>query len=97
MYAVRPRDVHFHIIKADTGAEFWPRLLKDKVAEKTNVKVDWDRYVDEDDGAGGFDTSDMGDAVRGVPAVVLHAMSGTARRCCVGLLLLRRLVWLLLG
>ena len=33
-----------------------------QVAEKTNVKLDWDRYVDEDDAAGSFDTSAMGDA-----------------------------------
>ena len=64
VYSVRPRDVHFHIIKADTEAEFWPRLQKDKIAEKTHVKLDWDRYVDEDEATGGFDTSDMGDAVR---------------------------------
>ena len=29
--------------------EFWPRLLKDKALEKTNVKIDWDKYVDEDE------------------------------------------------
>lgn len=60
MYAVRPRDVHFHIMKKDKDAEYWPRLLKDKAQEKTNVKLDWSRYVDEDDEAGGFDTDAMG-------------------------------------
>lgn len=60
-YSVRPRDVHFHIMKKDRDAEFWPRLLKDKALEKTNVKLDWDRYVDEDgEDAAGFDTDAMG-------------------------------------
>ena len=37
--------------------EFWPRLLKDKALEKNQVKIDWDRYVDEDEEEEGFDTS----------------------------------------
>jgi len=36
---------------------FWPRLLKDKALEKNQVKIDWDRYVDEDEEVEGFDTS----------------------------------------
>ena len=36
---------------------FWPRLLKDKAMEKNQVKIDWDRYVDEDEEVEGFDTS----------------------------------------
>jgi len=35
---------------------FWPRLLKDKALEKNQVKIDWDRYVDEDEEVEGFDT-----------------------------------------
>ena len=31
--------------KKEKDEEFWPRLLLDKVKEKTNVKIDWDRYV----------------------------------------------------
>lgn len=31
VYAVRPRDVLFHIMKKERGEEYWPRLLKDKV------------------------------------------------------------------
>jgi len=31
--------------------------LKDKALEKNQVKIDWDRYVDEDEEDGGFDTS----------------------------------------
>lgn len=53
-----------HVMKAksdegDDDEEFWPRLLKDKALEKNQVKIDWDRYVDEDeeDEAGGFDMS----------------------------------------
>ena len=38
--------------KKEVEEEFWPRLLLDKVQEKTNVKVDWDRYVDEDEAEG---------------------------------------------
>lgn len=51
-----------HIVKAeDEDSEFWPRLLKDKLLEKNQVKIDWDRYVDEDDEEeeGGFDMSNM--------------------------------------
>ena len=44
---------------AGDDEEFWPRLLEDKLLEKNQVKIDWDRYVDEDeeDEVGGFDTS----------------------------------------
>jgi hypothetical protein len=60
-FAVKPRNVHFHIVKADKDADFWPRLLKDKNLEKTNVRINWDLYVDEDDdGAGNFDLGGMG-------------------------------------
>merc|ERR1712125_72065 len=45
--------------KEDDETEFWPRLLKDKLLEKNQVKIDWDRYVDEDeeDGNNEFDQS----------------------------------------
>ena len=29
------------INKKEKDEEFWPRLLLDKVKEKTNVKIDW--------------------------------------------------------
>jgi hypothetical protein len=45
--------------KKEKGGEFWPRLLADKALEKTNVKIDWDRYVDEDEGDGDFDTNNL--------------------------------------
>ena len=48
-YKVLPRSVQMHILKKDVKEddEFWPRLLKDKALEKNQVKIDWDRYVDE--------------------------------------------------
>ena len=57
-YKVLPRSVQMHILKKDKEEEeFWPRLLKDKALEKNQVKIDWDRYVDEDEEDEGFDTS----------------------------------------
>ena len=64
-YNVLPRSIQMQIMKKkpegddDEEEEFWPRLLKDKALEKNQVKIDWDRYVDEDEEeeAGGFDTS----------------------------------------
>ena len=50
-----------HLVKKDKESEFWPRLLQDKVKEKTNVKLDWDRYVDEDEAKGGFNTEELGE------------------------------------
>ena len=67
-YNVLPRSIQMHIMKKtkegeekddDEEEEFWPRLLKDKLKEKNQVKVDWDRYVDEDEEEEGFDTSAM--------------------------------------
>mmetsp|Transcript_22937 Transcript_22937/g.33266 ORF Transcript_22937/g.33266 Transcript_22937/m.33266 type:complete len:207 (-) Transcript_22937:228-848(-) len=59
VWKVLPRSVQMNIKKKDVDQEFWPRLLKDKHLEKTNVSIDWDRYEDEDDEAeaGGFDMS----------------------------------------
>ncbi|CAB9522535.1 Prostaglandin E synthase 3 (Cytosolic) [Seminavis robusta] len=58
-YNVLPRSIQMHIMKKkeDEDEEFWPRLLKDKALEKNQVKIDWDRYVDEDEEEEGFDTS----------------------------------------
>jgi len=60
-YKVLPRSVQMHVVKAEEEDEFWPRLLKDKLLEKNQVKIDWDRYVDEDDEEeeGGFDMSNL--------------------------------------
>lgn len=59
-YNVLPRSVQMHILKKEKEEdEFWPRLLKDKALEKNQVKIDWDRYVDEDEEEEGFDMSNM--------------------------------------
>merc|ERR1712070_236033 len=60
-YKVAPRSIQFYVLKEKEEDEFWPRLLKDKLKEKNQVKIDWDRYVDEDEeeDQGGFDTSGM--------------------------------------
>eukprot|EP00538_Stauroneis_constricta_P006984 CAMPEP_0119573354 /NCGR_PEP_ID=MMETSP1352-20130426/45082_1 /TAXON_ID=265584 /ORGANISM="Stauroneis constricta, Strain CCMP1120" /LENGTH=225 /DNA_ID=CAMNT_0007623041 /DNA_START=717 /DNA_END=1394 /DNA_ORIENTATION=- len=81
-YKVLPRSVQMHILKkededskGDSGDEeaFWPRLLKDKALEKNQVKVDWDRYVDEDEEEeeGGFDMSNLqgGMGMGGMPGM----------------------------
>eukprot|EP00546_Thalassionema_frauenfeldii_P011356 CAMPEP_0178918638 /NCGR_PEP_ID=MMETSP0786-20121207/13937_1 /TAXON_ID=186022 /ORGANISM="Thalassionema frauenfeldii, Strain CCMP 1798" /LENGTH=204 /DNA_ID=CAMNT_0020592369 /DNA_START=83 /DNA_END=697 /DNA_ORIENTATION=- len=73
-YKVLPRSVQMHVMKKDKDQEeFWPRLLKDKALEKNQVKIDWDRYVDEDeeDEAGGFDMSAMegGMGMGGMPGM----------------------------
>lgn len=47
VWNVLPQSIQMKLNKKDKEAEFWPRLLKDKVKEKTNVTIDWDRYVDE--------------------------------------------------
>merc|ERR1712151_68446 len=62
-YKVLPRSIQMLVMKKSTKeddeTEFWPRLLKDKLLEKNQVKIDWDRYVDEDeeDGNNEFDQS----------------------------------------
>ena len=54
---VLPASIQMKIMKKDKEEEdFWPRLLENKVLEKTNVTVDWDKYVDEDEGDQDFDT-----------------------------------------
>jgi len=75
-YKVLPRSIQMHVMKAtskDDDEEFWPRLLKDKTLEKNQVKIDWDRYVDEDEEeeAGGFDTSALegGMGMGGMPGM----------------------------
>lgn len=40
------------IMKLVKDEEFWPRLLLDKMQEKLNVKIDWAKYVDEDEADG---------------------------------------------
>lgn len=71
-YKVLPRSVQMHILKKDKEEEeFWTRLLKDKALEKNQVKIDWDRYVDEDEEEEGFDMSNMegGQGMGGMPGM----------------------------
>ena len=56
---VLPMNIQMKLMKKDKDEDFWPRLLQDKHLEKTNVKIDWDRYVDEDEEDEGFDTSNL--------------------------------------
>ncbi len=45
IYNTLPSSVQMKLNKKEKDEEFWPRLLLDKVKEKTNVKIDWDRYI----------------------------------------------------
>lgn len=67
VWNVTPSSVQMKLNKKDVDAEFWPRLLADKHLEKTNVTVDWDRYVDEDDDGKDFDTDGFGNMGPGGP------------------------------
>ena len=62
VWNVLPSSVQMKLMKKDLDKEeFWPRLLKDKVLEKNTVTVDWDRYVDDDEGGDeDFDMNSMG-------------------------------------
>lgn len=54
-----PSSVQMKINKAEKEGDFWPRLLLDKTKEKTNVTIDWNKYVDEDEADGDFNTEDL--------------------------------------
>ncbi|KAL7543741.1 hypothetical protein ACHAXR_013053 [Thalassiosira sp. AJA248-18] len=82
-YKVLPRSIHMHVMKKEKDEEeFWPRLLKDKALEKNQVKIDWDKYVDEDEEEEGFDTSaldggmGMGGGGGGMPGMGGGGMPG---------------------
>ena len=56
VWKVLPRSIQMNVVKEaaadgedEEAIESWTRLLKDKQQEKTNVKVDWDRWADSDD------------------------------------------------
>lgn len=70
-YKVLPRSIQMLLKKKEASDEFWPRLLKDKTLEKNQVKIDWDRYVDEDEEEEGFDTSNLegGMGMGGMPGM----------------------------
>mmetsp|Transcript_22177 Transcript_22177/g.70842 ORF Transcript_22177/g.70842 Transcript_22177/m.70842 type:complete len:204 (+) Transcript_22177:205-816(+) len=64
-YSIKPRNIQFHLVKKKEG--FWPRLLENKQLQKTNVKVDFDKWVDSDDeDEGGFNTAGMDDLAGGM-------------------------------
>jgi prostaglandin-E synthase len=46
-FAIKPREVSFYLKKAAEG--YWPRLLSDKGKQKAHVKIDFDRWKDEDE------------------------------------------------
>ena len=74
-YNVLPRSVVMHVMKKDKEEdEFWPRLLKDKALEKNQVKIDWDRYVDEDEEEEGFDTSAVSSLLVSNDAILLRCL-----------------------
>uniref|UniRef100_A0A6T7E0F6 CS domain-containing protein n=1 Tax=Florenciella parvula TaxID=236787 RepID=A0A6T7E0F6_9STRA len=54
-----PRSIQMVIMKETEEEEFWVRLLKDKVQEKGQCSIDWDKYVDEDDEQEAFDQSNL--------------------------------------
>ncbi|BDA41642.1 probable co-chaperone protein p23-1 [Coccomyxa sp. Obi] len=60
--SVSDRSIFLVVIKADDAQEHWPRLLQGK-GKVTNVTVDWNKWVDEDEEEEGkkddFDMSDL--------------------------------------
>jgi prostaglandin-E synthase len=71
--AVNPRYLFLVIAKAQSGAH-WPRLLKAEGRAPKSVKVDWDKWKDEDD----EDAERNGAA----PAVFAVARGSLRRKCC---------------
>ena len=58
-WSVGKRSCMFYVIKKEKEGDSWPRLLEDKKLEKTNITVDWDKFVDSDEEAEAFDTGGM--------------------------------------
>ncbi|CAK9094246.1 Protein wos2 (p21) [Durusdinium trenchii] len=57
-YSIKPRSINFLLVKKEEG--FWPRLLENKQLQKTNVKVDFDKWQDSDEeDDAGFNTEGM--------------------------------------
>ena len=44
------RNIILNIVKADSDAEYWPRLTKDKI-KNAHIQADWAKWVDEDEEA----------------------------------------------
>eukprot|EP01038_Epipyxis_sp_PR26KG_P014216 gene14216-19075_t len=60
IWNVKPDSVQMRLNKKSRDDEFWPRLLLHKSKEKTNVTIDWNRYMEEDEADGAdFDTTSL--------------------------------------
>mmetsp|Transcript_6247 Transcript_6247/g.7855 ORF Transcript_6247/g.7855 Transcript_6247/m.7855 type:complete len:336 (+) Transcript_6247:218-1225(+) len=46
-YSIKPRGVSFFLVKKEEGS--WSRLLENKQLQRTNVKVDFNKWVDSDE------------------------------------------------
>ncbi|CAI0474033.1 unnamed protein product [Linum tenue] len=46
-YVVGPRNIAYIIVKAESN--WWPRLIKQEGKTPAFLKVDWDKWVDEDE------------------------------------------------
>lgn len=47
IWQVLPRSIQMMVMKETEEEEFWTRLLKDKIKEKGQCAIDWDKYIDE--------------------------------------------------
>jgi hypothetical protein len=46
---ITPRNVVLVVAKPEGDIEHWPRLTKEPGKQHTHIKVDWDKWVDEDE------------------------------------------------
>lgn len=69
-HVVRPRQIELKLQKKNTDAEYWPRLTKEKV-KNSNIQIDWNRWVDEDEVKEGENLGDfgMGGGMPGMPGM----------------------------
>lgn len=58
-HVVQPRKIELKLQKKNTDAEYWPRLTKEKV-KNSNIQIDWNRWVDEDEVKEGENLGDFG-------------------------------------
>ena len=45
---LKGRNILLNIVKKDKEAEYWPRLMKEKV-KNPHISVDWSRWIEEED------------------------------------------------
>ena len=55
---LKGRNILLNIVKKDQDDEYWPRLTKEKI-KHTHIKVDWDKWIEEDD-ENGAPNADLG-------------------------------------